>query len=258
MPLRRPFVYLASLRRTGSSLLANLLTDLPRSYVFREPRLGLGKLRIRPEAAQSFAPLGVDVLAVKKAMKALPREEALDRFAAFVEELSTRVEQIGIKEITHTGHEDVSRLFPAMRVVVTVRDVRDIYLSLYHRRKELLTRGKLWFETQTLLPYLREQADALAALQSRHDHLVVRYEDLCRDPSLVDSVRRFVDSPVSGEGNLRGGADRKDLSKHGAAIDSTRVGLFAQETDEVARHNATYLFEEMAEFNARYGYRFEG
>lgn len=257
MPLRRPFVYLASLRRTGSSLLANLLTDLPRSYIFREPRIGLGKLRIRPDAAQAFAPTGVDVIAAKKAMRDLPRDAALERFAALIEELAPHVEQLGIKEITHTGHEDVSRIFPAMRVVVTVRDVRDIYLSLYHRRKELLTRGKLWFETQTLLPYLREQAEALAALQSRHDHLVIRYEDLCTDPSLVEKVREFVASPVTGEGNLRGGADRKDLSKHGGAIDRTRVGLFAQETDEIARHNATYLFEEMADYNRRYGYRFE-
>lgn len=255
MPLRRPFVYIASLRRTGSTMLANLLTELPRAYVFREPRIGLGKLRVRPDVANSFSGFGVDLIAVKKAMRDLPREEALERFAAFIEELSPHVEQLGIKEITHDGHEDLSRLFPEMRVVVTVRDVRDIYLSLYHRRKELLTRGKLWFETQTLLPYLREQSDALFRLMSHHDHLVVRYEDLCRDSSLLDQVRAFVDSPVAGLGSLEAGADRRDLSKHGAAIDATRVGLFQHETDDVARHNATYLFEEMEDYNARFGYR---
>jgi Sulfotransferase family len=254
MPLRRPFVYVASLRRTGSTMLANLLSDPPKAYVFREPRFGLAEIRTPRENAKFFAPHGLDLIGTKRSLRKMERGAALARIAEFVEQCSAHFEQIGIKEITHTGWEDVSRLFPEMRVVVTVRDPRDIYLSLYHRRKELLQRGKLWFETQTLLPYLREQTDAIFGLMARHSHLVARYEDVCADESWIARIREFVASPVTGTGMLRAGADRGDLAKHGTTIDSTRVGLFRRETDEIARHNAMYLFEELADFAERFGY----
>ena len=32
------------------------------------------------------------------------------------------------------------------------------------------------------------------------------------------------------------------------------VGVFAQETDEVARHNAAYVFEQMRDYAERFGY----
>lgn len=37
---KRPFIYIAALPRTGSTLLSELFTDLPYSFIFHEPHLG--------------------------------------------------------------------------------------------------------------------------------------------------------------------------------------------------------------------------
>jgi hypothetical protein len=253
MPLRRPFVYLASLRRTGSTMLAQLLSKPPVAFIFREPRLGLGKLRVKETLEPVFMPYGVELMALKAAMRDLPRERAQRKFLDFAEQISPFVEQIGIKEIQHEGAESVSAMFPDMKVVVTVRDPRDIYLSLYHRRKELLTRNRLWFETASLVPYLKREWEAIRGLMDRHDHLVVRYEDLCEDPTTIERIRRFVDSPVEG-GGLLGTSRRRDLAKHGGDVATTRVRVYQHERDEVARHNAEFVLSELADYARRFGY----
>lgn len=254
MPLRRPFVYIASLRRTGSTMIAQLLSKPPVAFIFREPRLGLGKLRVRPEFASIFASCGVDLLTVKRRMRDLPIDQAFDAFLEFVEQVAPKTKQLGIKEITHTGWEEVSKRFADMKVIVTVRDPRDIYLSLYERRRNLLHRGKLWFETHTLLPYLRTEYANMCALMERHEHMIVRYEDLCSDPRELERVREFVRSPVKGRGLLGTGEGRSDIKKHGSEIDASRVRVFEQIDDEVARHNAAYVFEQMRDYAERFGY----
>ncbi len=235
-------------------MLGELLSAPPAGFIFHEPRIGIGKLRIDPAIAPTFAAFGIDIVAIKKEMRDLEPLAGLTRFKRLVDDLAPHIEQIGVKEITHTGAVDVSKVFPDMRVVVTVRDPRDIYLSLYHRRKELLSRGKLWFETKTLLPYLREQTSEIFGLMERHAHTVVRYEDVCNDPSLLDRVREFVGSPVHGVGLLGTRGDSNDRGKHGKEIDATRVALHSRESDEVARHNAQYIFEEMGDYAERFGY----
>ena len=40
---------IAAVRRTGSTLLAELLTELPRAFVFREPKLFRGRVALKPD-----------------------------------------------------------------------------------------------------------------------------------------------------------------------------------------------------------------
>ena len=63
--LNRPFVYIASLRRTGSTVLAEALTSCPTSFIFREPELGRGRFNLRPGDAELFADHGVDLNALQ-------------------------------------------------------------------------------------------------------------------------------------------------------------------------------------------------
>ncbi len=64
------------------------------------------------------------------------RHHILEAFKReLVPRLSAVVEQIGVKEIHHAGWQDYPAHFPEIRVILTARDPRDIYVSLYHRVK---------------------------------------------------------------------------------------------------------------------------
>jgi hypothetical protein len=59
----RPFVFIASLRRTGSTVLSEALTELPYSFIFREPRLDMNWFNLKPSDAAQLKELGIDLVA---------------------------------------------------------------------------------------------------------------------------------------------------------------------------------------------------
>jgi hypothetical protein len=248
-----PFVYVASIRRTGSTMVAELLSDLPAGYVFREPRLGGGRLRLKPGIGELFAEHGIDVEAVSREMKQLERVEAITRFARFREETADRIGQLGVKEIRHEGWDDVSRAFPDMRVVVTVRDPRDIYLSMYHKRDRLAERGREWTDPEVLARDVNAEFAAIRQLIDRHEHLVIKYEQLCSNPESLDEVRIFAGSNVAGTG-LLGRTSPGNRERHGEAIGDSRVGLWEREDDPEARRHMERAHELMAEYGAYWEY----
>lgn len=251
--MRKPFLYICSLRRTGSTMLAELLSDLPACFVFREPRLVKGRLRAKKELIPLFDAVGIDIIGVKRAMRQLDRPAALAHFKAFVEGSAAKVAQFGIKEIYHSGFETISELFPDMKVIVTARDPRDIFLSLYHRRKKIEKRGKRWFDPDVLLEYLRAEFERQKAMIARHAHLKVRYEDFCSSPETLESIRVFAECESRGTG-LLGKTYGYDFQKHSIAVDASRTELWKRETDEIALHNAAYVFEGMREYAEYWGY----
>ena len=52
--MTKPLIYIASLRRTGSTVLSEALTSLPHSFIFREPYLSGGEFRVQDEDATTF------------------------------------------------------------------------------------------------------------------------------------------------------------------------------------------------------------
>ncbi len=48
---RYPFIYIAGMRRTGTTLLSELLTSSPYSFIFREPHIGKNTFRVKPDDA---------------------------------------------------------------------------------------------------------------------------------------------------------------------------------------------------------------
>ena len=61
--MERPLIFIAALRRTGSTVLAEVLTQLPYSFVFVEPELCRNRFRVRRPDAARLATLDVDLAA---------------------------------------------------------------------------------------------------------------------------------------------------------------------------------------------------
>ena len=50
--------------------------------------------------------------------------------------LASYVSQVGVKEIHHDGWRKYIQYFPEMKILLTGRDPRDIYISLFYRVKK--------------------------------------------------------------------------------------------------------------------------
>lgn len=263
----RPFVFLACMQRSGSTVLAEALTQLPRAFVFREPGFGFGRARFFPEDREAWKALGVDLDAFRRRAAAEGAGDPETVVRAFREEvyplLKKRVDQVGVKEIRLDGWELLLDAFPDARVVMTGRDPRDLYLSL---RERVVERGKDWpgrFGPESVARRLLETFRHQRAIAQRTEALLVRYEDLCTDPGVVRNVLAFVESPLSEPGEI-GAFNRKhprrayEAALHGERLSPQRVGRHLRVSDRRVCEECRRMFALMREYARFWGYREEG
>lgn len=140
---RYPFIYIASLMRTGSTLISEALTELPHAFIFREPHIGKNTFRYKPDDVERFRQYGFDLEAFLKYRLVFAFFQRRLRFLGYRQDYMVRVfkyrlipqmagtaKQFGVKEIDNRGWQNYHRHFPDMKVILTARDPRDIYLSL--------------------------------------------------------------------------------------------------------------------------------
>ena len=136
---------------------------------------------------------------------------------------------------------------------------RDIYISLYHR----WTKGKaIWtgpFTAETVADDLNREFENQLAIHDRNECLKVRYEDLCNDPALLDTVKEFVDSSVPGSGDIGGNlsvdeARRNEYALHGSSITTKRTFRWKEESDKSVLAAAREVSDRMQRYCEFWGY----
>lgn len=280
--MSRPFVYIAGLIRTGSTALSEALSQPPEAVIIREPRLGTNRIVLRDQDRAVLADLGLDAdraLAVsRKLMGALraigkgghPSGGAgtghasgyaarvfRDRIAG---PLAGRVQQVGIKEVRHDGWEHVVAAFPDLCVVAIARDPRDVFLS---HRGRVLKKGNALPTPEAFADEIARQFVLQRALIDASDALAIRYEDLCRDPGVLDRVREFVQSPVTGSGTVgqftaQNALRARESELHGGDLTDSRVGRWRRETDADALADAQRVFDLLRDYTTYWGYGPDG
>lgn len=252
--MQKPFIYIASVRRTGSKMLAELLSEPPSSFIFREPRLVKGRLCLtRKNIPNIFAERGIDLFQLSIEMRARQPEDAVHFFRTYLEQNQGIMVQVGVKEIQHKGFEIVSNAFPAMKVIVTARDPRDIYLSMYHRRDHLAAIGRPWADPEILAENVNEEFQRIITLIKQHDSLIVRYEDLVTKSSVLQGIRTFAESDTSGQA-LLGMTSPEIAAQHGNQVRQTRTQLWRTERDSDAIAGSKRAFALMREYAEFFGY----
>lgn len=267
-----PFVYIAALRRSGSTMLAEALTSFPTAFIFREPLLSRYQMSVADDDIDRLTGLGVDLGGffarhqppaspiVRSALRVVRRPSLVRAFSQeLVPELSRHVRQIGVKEIFNAGWEAYVECFENIRIVLTGRDPRDIYISL-HERKALgrgVWQGELTPKAvaKSLLGEFNEQL----RMQDHARSHWAKYEDLCTNPTAIDEVKAFVQSPIRGIGqvgafNANDPIRKDEASLHGNSISNKRVNRWQRETNDEVREAADATFSMMAEYNDRWGY----
>ncbi|GAB4519461.1 MAG: hypothetical protein Tsb0013_23300 [Phycisphaerales bacterium] len=250
-------------------MLSELLTDPPRSFIFREPGIARGRYELHPDDIDALRPFGGRPgefkLRWSRWLRRRVARNAPSRFVrAFRDELiaplADHIEQLGVKEIAHEGWQRYADAFPDMRVIVLGRDPRDIYLSMLDRRRKGV--GQLKGETLTprraaelLLPEFEHQLEMAERLPT----LNITYERLCTDPSAFDDIRTHVDSPQdrpgdAGRFNEANPQRRDEAAIHHGTLTNKRTDRWRRVDDEQTRDACEQLFEHMRAYAEYWGY----
>jgi hypothetical protein len=255
-----PFIYVASLRRTGSTLISESLTKVPYSFVFREPRLSSGRFKIKPADLKLFLEHGVDLDHFRLRWEQSPVESLLQTFRGeLLPRLTQVVRQVGVKEIVHDNWEGYWRAFPDMRVVLTGRDPRDIYISLHDRAQKGRGRFAEGLAPEAVAQDLNAQHQAQREMHATVPSLMVRYEDFCKDPAVYEEMKSFVRSPIPemgdvGRFNAENPRRTDEHELHEGSITDKRLGRWRELTDERLRADAYRTFDLMGDYCAFWGY----
>ena len=254
----RQFFYIASIRRSGSTLLSEALTHLPNSFVFREPKLAQRRIGVKPGDAELLAPFGVDLMAFAGTWNGKKDRRILPEFAAtIVGRLNQNGIQVGVKEVVHTNWKRYLKTFPEMRVILTARDPRDIYISLHDRVSKGLGRYKEGLTPEQVAKDLDEDFKCQLAMTRKVPTIKVRYEELCTDEGVLRNVMQFVGVSEAGQvGSLLAVNPKRsdEVERHGNTITDRSVKRWSTLDDQKLRAQALQVFRRLKKYCAYWGY----
>lgn len=232
-----PFIYIASLMRTGSTVLQELLTSLPHSFIFHEPRLGEGKFDIKDKFLSPISHYNVNIKGI------LGKRPTIEKFATLVvPELKKHIKQIGVKEIDNPGWEQYVKYFPDMCAIIIGREPKDLYFSIYKWTHKNGKQVKPFKGGKFLVQRVKEKLllgfTDQVYLHSKAICLKVRYEDLCLKSSEVKRIQQFVQSPQPNIGEIGGflSTNKKRINEHQqhqGKITTTSIGNWRSAPPEI-------------------------
>ncbi|MCK4911330.1 MAG: sulfotransferase [Thermodesulfovibrionales bacterium] len=259
----KPFIYISAIRRTGSSVLSRALSLHPYSIVFQEPKLARGKFKLpgRVDASLkennvSLAPLVQEMNGIRRRGLFWTKQKAVLFFRdKVVPEILMSYRQVGIKEIRNAGWETVFKAFPGMKVIVTARDPRDIYISLHNKKyidgKDVKVKGG--FSPENIAKDLMDEFVHQKAIMAACEHIKVRYEDFCTDPGLFEEVKRFTGNEIPGVGEI-GRMNPHHRKVHEGKITDKRIRRWANEQNPDIAMDAQRVFDLLPEYASFWGY----
>ncbi len=253
-------VAIMGLPRCGTTLLADLLSVPGRSVIISEPNIHGSNWS--PSTIERIQALligaGLDVPA-----KA-PRREDVGNFANYF--ASTLYPQIaglelwGVKYVDLVAWWVLFENYPPRRVLLSVRDLRDVAVSSLDRIARLnlaFSDRKRMRDEAWVTASLGHNIYELLRLRARADR-VVRYEDFTADAALRSEIADLV-----GLGDLAGGRAnidaarrrrRWELAKHGDAITTASVARHLNEPPGPVRAIVERIWRLYPEYSETFGY----
>jgi hypothetical protein len=212
-------VLLFGMMRAGTTMLANLLTSPPDRLVLVEPGITRGDMGDHVFQQLQMAGLPID----RRDWDAIP--DPVQRFERLVRPLIAG-KNWGIKEVNTAGLADLLRLLPPRRVVLIVRDIRDIALSALEK---VQLQNTPQYTYQVLTDRCIASANAIITLHQRFPEdrrYVIRYEDLTQDAAARQRLADWLDWPLTGDPGQRLDLYSRsyEVARHGPAIGTASVG----------------------------------
>jgi len=249
----RPDFLIASLGRSGSTMIANWLTRPPEQIVLIEPFLF--DLQNPAMLHRQFAELGIP---------ASPEEWAFadaDWQARFQRLFAPRLQgkRWAIKEVLGSEHRKVLAAFAPPRVVVTVRDIDAIAASFLEKHRLQGNRDR--FDSAWVAAYCQRETELITALcetlrAQGTPHRITRYEDFVASAGERAALAAF--TGWAGEGDVArhlGHLGRSfEAERHGGGIGQSAPSLAARALEPEERALVAEITECCAAYRAAFGY----
>lgn len=236
--------------RSGTTFLADKLTSQPSAFVLTEPNMHLNDWGTH--TLRQLQAFGIHVDESEWDRNRWPSFEVFFD-TRILPELS-RLEFWGVKLVNFANWPYFFNKYQPKRLILCVREIRDVVLSAVElaatqERSHVL--DSKWITNRAV-----ETARELVRM-SRLPHLLVRYEDLCTDPTVM---RRILDyTGLTSTGDERIGLDsayrrRYEHQRHGSALSSRTVYSYCKGTRRQGRELAEHVWQQCAEYCTTFGY----
>lgn len=273
MTFPAPFIHISALMRTGSTMLSEALTQLPRSFIFLEPYWGLNSFSVRGPVYEQLKAYDVDLnrfLRIRRPMAFLTRRlrplgimqdftiREIKR-ALFPQLSAIGVQQVGVKEIKHSGWEHYVRHFPDMKMIMLGRDPRDLYISAYRKWEKGTTLWHGSFTPRSAAQQLNAQFLKQLKMRDHVECLEIRYEELCTNPGVVAKILSFTESPLDTVGEVghfiqNHPKRRHEYLKHGNVISKQSVNRWKREPNRALADDAYTFACLMSQYTSFWDY----
>lgn len=244
-------LYIAAMGRSGSTHLANVLTTPPKRWVLNEPRFldGVLSSTIRERSVEFGWPDDPSCWWIPRADRANPSYKA--RYQEFLAPRLKGLDRWGVKEVRADFHIPTISTIQPRKIVVLVRNVRDVALSLLEkqmRQGQMDTHGPEWIRN-----YCKTSASSLLHLIDREPSRtrVVRYEDFVSSPSERSNLESWLEWPMDGE-------PFAEFAVHNREYEVRRwQGTDGSDAKRELPPNANEIAEEIQASNTQYQRAFE-
>jgi len=250
--------------RSGTTLLADLLTVKGRSLVISEPDLHVAwHQRTVERLDRLYRDVGFTVGPTPPVQQG--KKTYLEWFNDEILPQLERLELWGMKMVDFHEWQKLIDRHPPRRMVLMTRDLRDTAISAL----DLIGRSWVAFPggrqlrdeawVMTRLAYDTHEMTRLARLP----HLHLRYEDFTTDPAQQERLRTYAGLAELGEDrfNLDGENKRRvgwEKAKHRGAISAASVGRFAREPEGPVRAMTERVWRALPAFSSRFGHAVPG
>ena len=245
-------VFIAGIGRSGSTLLANLLTKPQQRWILVEPGLtrhGMGD-HVRRQAER----FGIQI-APDEWQGPRRDESALQRFQRT---LQSHVGNIrwGVKEVNMTGADELINIFRPKAVLLSVRNIRDCAISIYEKNQAV---GQISHSEEWMVDRLLSAANALIRFKralAQNTLRVVRYEEFVSDPGERVRLAEWLNWPVDGDPawcmDIFGRQNEPNI--HGNKIGTSSINRGARIANPTSLNFAQKVMRLAEEYQVEFGY----
>jgi hypothetical protein len=255
-----PFTYIAAMPRSGSTMLAGLLSKAPMSHFFSELGLNRGMThgfdqlaKINEKFTEVLGPYARDPDGM---IRVFGRKILPQLFKVF--------SHIGVKECFHDNWQLYLKLPNKVRFIVLARDPRDVMLSVLDYGDRAVWHREMWADRGD--HYVASRHNEIWAQQQemidRCNALPVRYEDLCQKADTFAELCRFCDLPLDKPAAAGGMIETYpwrlwEIEKHGANdIGTGSVFRWKAEPKTDHLHRAKRVGQLMRNYCKFWGYEY--
>lgn len=244
-------VYIAALPRSGSTMLANLLSVPPDRWVLVEP--GLHSDRQSPALSHQINRFLAASRNTDEGASSVDVSSSRRRLLNYLSNLLPKLSAWGTKEVGTEHGEAIAFTRPHKKILM-VRNPRDALLSLLEKHSQP---GRSWEPAEQMM-YLAECCTSLVALarDAGSDTRICRYEDFVTSLAERRALSNWLCWPLEGDVSRNLDLYRREYEAvlHHGVISANSVGRFDREANKFRADVAERFGAMFEDFNKVFGY----